>query len=101
MVRASIDVSTDALLDLPPLAVPAEGVLLVDGLFCQRPELAGCWDRVIFLDVAFEVSVRRLAAHDGSVPDVEGPDQQRYIAAQRWYLAACDPGERADLVLAP
>ena len=77
------DVSTDTMLDLPPLAVPAEGVLLVDGLFCQRPELAGCWDRVIFLDVSFEVSVRRLAARDWSVPDIEDPDQQRALAAMQ------------------
>jgi uridine kinase len=95
------DVTTDATLDRPALAVPAEGVLLVDGLFCQRAELAGCWDRVIFLDVPFQVSVRRLAARDGSAPDVEDPDQRRYIAAQLLYFAACDPRTRADLVLTP
>ncbi len=93
------DVAYDVALDLPPRTPPDEGVLVVDGLFCQRQELAGCWDVVIFLDVPFEVSVARLAARDGSVDDVDDPDQQRYIAAQRLYFAACDPIAKADLVI--
>jgi hypothetical protein len=44
-------------------------------------------------------SVQRLAARDGSVSDVNDPDQQRYIAAQRIYFAVCDPRSRADLTL--
>lgn len=74
----------------------------MDGLFCQREELAGCWDSVVFLDVPFEMSVRRMAARDGSVDDVDDvddPDQQRYLVAQRTYLATCTPRDRADLVV--
>jgi uridine kinase len=93
------DVATDEPLDRPPQPVPPHGVLVVDGLFCQRPELAGCWDRVVFLDVPFAVSVARMAARDGSVDDVDDPDQRRYIAAQEHYLATCAPRERADLVV--
>lgn len=71
----------------------------MDGLFCQREELAGCWDSVVFLDVPFEVSVRRMAARDGSVDDVDDPDQAGYIGAQRTYFATCTPRDRADLVV--
>jgi uridine kinase len=93
------DVAFEVALDLPPREPPTEGVLVVDGLFCQRPELAGMWDRVIFLDVPFEVSVARMAARDGSVDDVDDPDQRRYVDAQRIYLDGCDPRGRADLVI--
>ncbi len=93
------DVVTDARLDAPPEPVPDEGVLVVDGLFCQRPELDGCWDVVVFLDVPFEVSVARMAARDGSPDDVEHPDQKRYVDAQRIYFRTCDPRARADLVV--
>ena len=87
-------------LGLPQQPVPAEGVLVVDGLFCQRPEgLDGCWDVVVFLDVPFEVSVARMAARDGSPDDVEHPDQRRYVDAQRIYFRTCDPQRRADLVI--
>ena len=93
------DVAYDVALHLEPRTPPEEGVLVVDGLFCQRPELHGCWDRVVFLDVPFEVSVSRLAARDGSVDDVEDPDQRRYLEAQRHYFDTCDPRGRADLVI--
>lgn len=93
------DVATDEVLDQPERTVPREGVLVVDGLFCQRPELTGCWDRVVFLDVPFEVSVSRMAARDGSVDDVDDPDQRRYVDAQRIYFELCDPLTNADLVV--
>lgn len=93
------DVATDEHLDLPPRPVPAEGVLLVDGLFCQRPELAGCWDRVLFLDVPFAVSVGRMAVRDGGSPDPDHPDQRRYVDAQLTYFDRCRPQDHADLVV--
>lgn len=93
------DVAYEVALDLPPRTPPEEGVLVVDGLFCQRPELEGCWDRVVFLDVPFEVSVARMAARDGSVDDVNDPDQRRYVEAQLIYFELCDPRGRADLVV--
>jgi uridine kinase len=93
------DVAYEVALELPPRTPPEEGVLVVDGLFCQRPELEGCWDRVVFLDVPFEVSVARVAARDGSVDDVDDPDQRRYVEAQLLYFDLCDPRSRADLVV--
>ncbi|MDQ2749168.1 MAG: hypothetical protein M3Y44_06545, partial [Actinomycetota bacterium] len=40
--------------------------LLLDGLFLHRDELAAAWDFSIFLDVAFSVSVARMAERDGT-----------------------------------
>ena len=97
--RAWHDVATDRLLDMPAERVPEGGVLVVDGVFAQRPELDGTWDLVVFLEVPFEVSVARMAARDGSVDDVEDPEQRRYVEAQRTYLRDCDPRQRADVVV--
>ncbi len=93
------DVAGDRPVEQTQRSVPDDGVLLVDGIFTQRDELTGCWDYAIFLDVPFEVSVARMAARDGSVPDVGHPDQARYVAGQRLYLARCDPRARADVVV--
>ena len=93
------DVVTDSYVASSPRRVPDTGLLLVDGVFLQRPELDGVWDLVIFLDVPFVVSVGRMAARDGTVDDVEHPDQRRYAEAQRRYLAECDPRGRADVLL--
>ena len=93
------DVRLDEHLDLPRQAVPEGGVLVVDGVFSQRPEIAQAWDLVVFLDVPPEVSVARMAARDGSPDDPGHPDQRRYLDAQELYAAACRPREMADVVV--
>lgn len=93
------NVATDELLDLPWQTAPARAVLLVDGLFLHRDELAGVWDFSVFLDAPFEVTVARMAKRDGSHPDPRHPSVARYVEGQRLYFAACSPWRRADLVI--
>jgi uridine kinase len=93
------DLATDQLVGGDPELVPADGVLVVDGVFAQRPELAGAWDLVVWLEVADAVRVARMAERDGTVDDLDHPDQQRYLGAQRHYRASCDPGGSADVVV--
>ena len=81
-------------------AQPAS-VLIVDGIFLQRPALRPCWDLAIFLKVGFEVSVPRGAqrgpARDS--PDPDAPLNQRYVGGQRRYFDECAPEQRADIVI--
>jgi uridine kinase len=93
------DLATDALVDEPAACVPERGVLVVDGVFAQRDELAGCWDLVVWLEVPDEERVRRMAERDGVPADVAHPDQARYLEAQALYRAAADPVGNADLVV--
>jgi uridine kinase len=93
------DLESDAYVDDAPRSVPERGVLLVDGVFVQRPELADVWDLVVWLEVPAEVRVARMASRDGTVADVADPDQQRYLGAQRIYRECCDPAARADVVV--
>ncbi len=93
------DVVSDEYVDAPLETVPDRGVLLVDGVFAQRAELESAWDLVVWLEVPFEVSVSRMAARDGTVDDVDDPDQRRYADAQRIYFETCGPRQRADLVV--
>jgi uridine kinase len=74
-------------------------VLVVDGLFLHRDELAAAWDLSVFLDVPFTVTVQRMALRDGTNPDPDHPDTHRYTAAQRIYYAACTPHERATVLI--
>lgn len=96
---AGHDLVTDQVLAPPPAVAPAGAVLLLDGIFLHRDELAGAWDLSIFLDVGFDETARRMARRDGSEPDPEHPSLARYLLAQRRYLAACRPGQRADVVI--
>ena len=93
------DLATDAQLDEPREVVPERGVLVVDGVFAQRPELAGVWDLVVYVEAPDDVRMARMAARDGVPDDPDHPDQRRYLDAQAIYLAACHPRERADVVI--
>lgn len=96
---ASHDVTTDEVLHPACRIAPAGAVLVLDGLFLHRDELAEHWDVSIWLDAPLTVTVARLAARDGSSPDPEDPSLRRYIDAQRHYLSTCDPLARAQLVI--
>jgi uridine kinase len=96
---AGHDLATDQVLQPPLIEAPAAAVVVVDGLFLHRAELAGAWELSIFLDVGFDETARRMASRDGSVPDPGHPSLARYVLAQRRYLAGCQPRQRADIVI--
>lgn len=82
-----------------PIEVGVGDVVIVEGMFLHREELAAVWDLSVFLDVPFATSVARMAARDGTSPDPDHPSLRRYVEGQRIYLAACDPKRRATHVL--
>ena len=93
------DLVTDRHVDEPPIAVAPGAVVVLDGIFLHRDELAGRWDLSIWLEVPFAVTAARMAVRDGSPADPAHPAMRRYVEGQRLYLAACSPRERADLVV--
>ncbi len=101
--RAVFDFRTDTPATTPNEDAPSQAVLLFDGVFLLRPELADLWDYRIFLDVAFDVALRRAMTRDqplfGSAAAVEARYAQRYIPGQRVYLATVRPWEQADVVI--
>lgn len=97
--RAVFDHRTDQPVDAPVEAAGKSGILLVDGIFLQRPELRASWDLVVFLDTPFEQSYRRMAQRDGSDPSPYAPANRRYLEGQGFYFAECDPKGRADILV--
>jgi uridine kinase len=102
--RALFDVEQEAPVTHPP--EPAAGphaVLLVDGIFLHRPELADLWDAGVWVEVPFEVSVPRGNARFGEVSaeqaDPASAVNARHVNGQRLYLAEVDPATRAHWVL--
>lgn len=96
---AVFDHHADSAVDVEPTPVPADGVVLVDGIFLHRRELAAVWDVSVFLDAPFEVTVPRMAARDGSPADPDHPAQRRYVDGQRLYLEECRPRHLATVVV--
>ena len=93
---ASIDRQTGEDREEVELA-PPDALVLVEGVFLHRAELADYWDCSIWLDVEPAEAARRMIARDGLAPD--DPRLARYAGAQRLYDEAARPRERATLVV--
>lgn len=103
------DEPTDAAVDAPVATVRPDDVLLFDGIFVQRPELAAYWDLVIFLDAQHRVELDRLAlVLDGLPQDpIEAVSHSlvwatridRYASGMRYYLDLVDPIASAHVVI--
>jgi uridine kinase len=100
---ATFDYRADAPVAAPEEYAPADAVLLVDGVFLQRPELAGCWEYAVFVAVPPAVALARALVRDaprfGGAAAARARYRRRYLPAQRQYLARCRPEERADAVV--
>lgn len=98
-----IDLASDEQIDEPPVTAPTDAVLIVDGSFLQRSELAHLWDEVVFADTSFLVARRRGTTRDaalfGGLEQAEDAFDNRYHAACRQYLAETDPATRAGIVI--
>ncbi|MFF3419272.1 uridine kinase [Streptomyces sp. NPDC002698] len=78
-------------------AVACDGIVLVEGVYTARPELADHYDLVVYVDTPPEESMRRLRARG----DDHGPIdwEARWRLAEEHYLNTTRPRERAHLVV--
>jgi len=100
---AIFDYRQDCPLDQPEQVADPNAILILDGIFLLRPELAENWEVRIFVQVSFETSLERALRRDapalGGEEQVRQRYQLRYFPAQRLYLQRCDPLHQADAVL--
>jgi len=96
---AAFDHRSDRAVDVAEQRAPAGAILVFDGIFLHRPELAGHWDYSVFLRVGFDVSVPRCARRDATSPDPHAESNRRYVDGQRLYLDQCRPERRATVVI--
>ncbi len=101
---AKFDHRADAPVDTPPLTAPEEAILLFDGVFLRRPELAAYWDCYIFVDVDFSITVPRAVQRDllnganGMEESLLARYQRRYVAGQQLYFRQAQPRQFADVI---
>jgi len=101
--RAVFDVRTDTPVSVPDEEAPEGAVLLFDGVFLLRPDLDALWDYRIFVAVDEAVAVRRAMRRDqalfGAAEAVRARYLQRYMPAQRSYMQAVRPRDRAAVIV--
>jgi len=98
-----IDLASDERIKEPALEAPIDAVLILDGSFLQRPELAGLWDHLIFVNTSLAVARSRGARRDadrlGGQAAAGRAFDARYHAASQIYLDTVRPAENATLII--
>lgn len=82
--------------------IPQDGIVIVEGVFLQRPELEGQFDLTVYIDVPEEIRLQRVLRRDGYIGDakaIEEKYERRYFPAERFYVEKCRPEECADFVV--
>lgn len=83
--------------------IPTAAVLVFDGVFLLRPELAGQWDLAIYLRVSPGTILRRAVARDldrlGSPQEIRRRYLGRYLPGQALYRAEAVPEDTAHVVI--
>jgi Panthothenate kinase len=95
----AFDVRRDAPTLSSWLTGPADLVLVVDGVFLNRPELSGSWNYSVYLDVPLVDAYARLAEASGRDPDPEAPSNARYVGGLARYDAEVSPSLKASAVI--
>ncbi|NJM91266.1 MAG: uridine kinase [Myxococcales bacterium] len=99
---AGFDHRADRAIDSPLLTANPPSILLFDGIFAHRPEIAHYWDYSIFLEVNRRESLRRCNARDGVRDAEDDPDaavHRRYTKGQEIYLRSCTPQAAASRII--
>jgi uridine kinase len=98
---ARFDFRTDSEVDSPEVRAEDDAILLMDGIFLQRPELFDHWDLRIFLHTEFDTSLQRGLERDtdlfGSGDKTISRYKTRYVPGQKLYLDQVRPHEIADI----
>jgi len=96
---AAFDVSRDEPVASEWVTAPRDAVLIVDGIFLNRPELRGIWHWSVWLDAPLDVRYARMAARDGSDPDPAAESNRRYRGGQDLYLREASPRAAASAIV--
>jgi len=83
--------------------MPANGVLVVDGVFSYRPEINAHWDLRIWIEIDAELSVRRGIERDreleGDGEAAEALHRDRYLVGELLYIDEVDPRAFVEVIV--
>ena len=97
------DFRTDAPVFSSEQVAPSNAILIFDGVFLLRTEIAHFWDYCIYVDIDFEEGLRRAIKRDlplfGSAEAVEERYMKRYYPGQHLYLEEVNPKKKANVIV--
>jgi uridine kinase len=78
---------------------PKDALLIVDGIFLNRPELKGLWNFSIWLEADQETATARVKARDAEDFEHDLANPERYTGGQELYLKEAKPSEAATAII--
>ena len=93
-VTAAFDHSRDLPVQSKWRTGPKDAILVLDGIFLNRPELAGLWNYSVWLDVPRDIAEQRMLDRDGPTENTE-----RYRGGQDLYLSEVNPRATASSMI--
>ena len=82
--------------------VSGKTVVIVEGIFLQRKELAGQFDYMVYIDIPEQVRLERVLKRDtyiGNEQQIIDKYEIRYFPAERRYFSEYSPDKSADYVI--
>jgi len=104
-IDSIFDVDNNIPTIVTPKAVSKSSILIVEGIFLQRPELSEFWDLKIFLDVDFQTTLNRNINRQvdkkriGHKEEIIFKYKTRYLPGQKLYFSQAAPKKNADIVI--
>lgn len=103
ITSATHDLETDEYLDLDPIQIPNNTILVTDGSYLFKPTYRNHWDLKIYLSTDFETALERGAKRDaqslGGFDAAKEKFMQRYHASSKRYIQENTPKKIADIIL--
>ena len=83
------------------LEVPAWSIVLVEGVFLQRPEIRKYFDYVVYIEMDKATRLGRVLERDtyiGSKEEIALKYEKRYFPAEQKYIDECKPIDLANFI---
>lgn len=98
-VLQAFDLKRDAPIQPKWSSGPEDALLVIDGIFLNRPELKGLWNYSIWLEVDPETAAARVTARDAEDFEHDMANPERYSGGQALYLAEANPSGAATAIV--
>lgn len=92
--------------DIQFTEISNDSVVLVEGIFLFRPEIAQLLDMKIFIDCDFDITLKRMKNRDvkdgnnhQAIRDYERRTQRKYVRGQELYFSDISPRSVADIII--
>ncbi|TGV00455.1 nucleoside/nucleotide kinase family protein [Flavivirga rizhaonensis] len=100
---ATHDLETDEYLNIEPIELEKNTVLVTDGAYLFKPNYRNHWDLKIYLKTSFEIAMRRGIERDknsfGGIELTKEKYEKRYHKSSRMYLNENEPEKIADIII--